>query len=236
MMEAQKVRATFFVSGHVAERYPSLVRQVAEQGHEIACHGYSHGLVHELSSERFRDDLRRALDLISVCADVNKVIGFRAPWWSLTREHQWAWEVLEGLNFRYDSSINPIRMRIYGDPGAPLTPCRIAGTKLWEFPPAAVEFMGLRLSVAGGFYWRHYPAALIKLLLNRINRDVRPAVCYFHPWELDVDQPLLKGVPFEQRLIHYSGRRGMERKVRRIMSVFRFDCISKVFASELSLT
>lgn len=105
LLDQQDIRATFFVSGHVAERYPDVVREVARRGHEIGCHGFSHGLVCKMTKDQFLADIVRAMNALEKCIDAKKVLGYRAPWWSLNRSNQWAWEVLEHLGFRYDSSI-----------------------------------------------------------------------------------------------------------------------------------
>ena len=232
LLDKYSARATFFVSGHVALRYPQLVSRIAARGHEIACHGFRHGLIYELTQSEFAEDLDRARDGLSHCVNVDRVIGFRAPWWSINSRCPWAWEILESRKFLYDSSINPIRMRYYGDPRAPLTPYRIEGTGLWEFPPAAVKLAGLRLSVAGGFYWRHYPLYFIRWALRRLNRQGVRAVCYFHPWEIDTGQPKIGDLPLEQRLIHFSGRASMERKIRAVLAGFRFGSFREVYGEE----
>lgn len=227
-------KATFFVSGHVAERFPQVVHRVKEEGHEIASHGYRHGLLYELSREQVRQDLVRAAEVICPAAGIDRLTGFRAPWWSLTEKNRWVWEVLDELGYAYDSSVNPIRMRYYGNPGAPRAPYRVDGTRLVEIPPSAVEFFGVRLSVAGGFYWRNYPLWLIRAGIKRLEKEGLRAVCIFHPWEIDLDEPAIPGLPLEQRLIHYAGRRTMERKIRAVLSEFQFSTISRVFAAELA--
>ena len=226
------IRATFFVSGYVARHYPELVRRIHEADHEIASHGFTHSLVYRMSPESFREDLTRTREALAQCLNEDKILGFRAPWWSITAKCPWVWEILEQSGFRYDSSVNPIRMRFYGIPGAPLDPYQVSGTNFWEFPPATLEIMGIRLSIAGGFYWRHYPLPLILWGLRRLNAQGLPAVCYFHPWELDNEEPRIGGLPLEQRIIHYSGRKGLEKKIRRILSSFNFGSFRDVFAKE----
>ena len=232
LLDQYSAKVTFFVSGHVARRYPQLVGRIEARGHEIACHGYRHGLIYQLTESEFAEDLDRALEGLSRCVDAGRVIGFRAPWWSINSRCPWAWKILESRGFRYDSSINPIRMRIYGDPGAPLTPYRIEGTSLWEFPPSAVQLAGQRLSVAGGFYWRHYPLFFISWALRKLNRQGVRAVCYFHPWEIDTSQPKIAGLPLEQKLIHFSGRASMERKIRAVLASFRFSSFREVYGAD----
>ncbi|HUU27310.1 MAG TPA: DUF3473 domain-containing protein [archaeon] len=223
------ITATFFVSGHVAQRYPGLVRRIHQAGHEIASHGFQHGLIYRMDPERFREDLLRASEAIVTCTGGSAPRGFRAPWWSIGKKNEWVWQILDSLGFYYDSSVYPIRMRYYGMPDTPRVSYRIPGTNLMEIPPATIEILNFRLSVAGGFYWRHYPLPFIRWGLRRINREGIPAVCMFHPWELDIEQPSINNISFEQRLIHFSGRRSLERKMRRLFAEFRFSSIREVF-------
>jgi len=232
LLDNYGIKATFFVTGHVASCYPELVRRIHAEGHEVASHGSNHTLIYNMNLQSFREDLLRANEVIADCVAGSPILGYRAPWWSITAKTPWVWEVLESLGFRYDSSVNPIRMRFYGMPGAPLIPYRVPGTGLWEFPPATIELMKIRLSVAGGFYWRHYPLRFVLWALRRLNQQAIPAVCYFHPWELDTTQPRIKNLPLEQRIIHYSGRRSLEGKIRRILSEFSFGSFREVFGKE----
>ncbi len=227
-----EVTATFFVSGHVAERYPGLVRRVAEAGHEIANHGFRHGLIYNMDRESFREDLARAAEAVSSAAGGAPLTGFRAPWWSAGDKTPWVWEILESQGYLYDSSIYPIRMLYYGVPNAPRAPYRIPGTGLLEIPPATVKVPGLRLGIAGGFYWRHYPLSFIRWGIKRLNREGINAVCLFHPWEIDLEQPELDNISVVQRIIHYSARGSLEPKLRRLLGEFRFASIREVFFQE----
>ena len=226
------VTATFFVSGHVAERFPGIVKSISQAGHEIASHGYRHGLLYEMDAAALREDLLRTSEAIAACTDGVAPAGFRAPWWSVGDKNPWVWEVLESLGFLYDSSVYPVRMLYYGMPDAPRAPYRIPGTGLLEIPPATVELMGQRLALAGGFYWRHYPLPFIRWGLKRINREGMHAVCLFHPWELDLEQPAFDNIPLLQRVIHFSARKRLEPKLRRLLGEFRFASIREVFFSD----
>jgi len=223
------VSATFFVSGHVAERYPALVRRIYQAGHEIASHGFRHGLVYKMDPESFREDLLRTSEAISSATHGPAPVGYRAPWWSVNDKNPWIWEVLDSLGFLYDSSVYPIRMLYYGMPDAPRSPYRIPGTNLMEIPPATIKLLGQQLSVAGGFYWRHYPLWFIRWGLKRLNREGIHAVCLFHPWELDTGQPMIEDISIAQRIIHYSARSRLERKLRRLLEEFRFASVREVF-------
>ena len=223
------VTATFFVSGHVAERYPALVRRVYQAGHEIASHGFRHGLIYSMTPDSFRQDLVRTSEAISACTGGAAPVGYRAPWWSVSEKNPWVWEVLDGLGFLYDSSVYPVRMLYYGMPNAPRTPYRIPGTDLLEIPPATVKIMGQSLAMAGGFFWRHYPLSFIRWGIKRLDREGIHAVCLCHPWEFDLEQPAVEGISMVQRLIHYSARGRLEKKIRRLLSEFSFASIREVF-------
>ena len=198
------VRATFFVLGWNAERHPEVVRRVAEAGHEIASHGYGHRMIFEQSPDEFRDDVRRAKALLEDLTG-QAVWGYRAPTFSITEQSRWALDILADEGYRYDSSIFPIRHDRYGIPSAPRFLHAVAGGNgrtLVEFPPTTLRLLGCNLPVAGGGYLRLVPARLVRAALRRVNRQGHPAIVYFHPWELDPDQPRmpLRGL---RRFRHY---------------------------------
>jgi len=184
-------RGTFFVLGDVAARHPDLVRRIATDGHEIACHGMTHRPLWKLDPESFRAELRDFRAAIRGALGHDDAIGFRAPTFSLDRGTAWALRVLAEEGFRYDSSIFPRRVRLYGVDGAPLgiyrpapdDPARHAPDgPLVEFPVAVDELAGQRIPAAGGFYLRALPGAALRMLLARVHRR-RPIVLYVHPWE-----------------------------------------------------
>jgi len=185
------IRATFFVLGWNAEREPEIVRRVAAAGHEIASHGYAHRLIYEQSPDEFRADVRRAKALLEDLAG-QPVLGYRAPTFSITERSRWAIDILAEEGYRYDSSIFPIRHDRYGIPGAPRFLHTVAGANgraLAEFPPTTFRLLGCNLPVAGGGYLRLFPVFLIAAALRRLCRQGHPVIVYFHPWELDPEQP-----------------------------------------------
>lgn len=218
------VKGTFFVLGWVAEHSPALVRLVAEQGHEIACHSYGHRRVYEMTPEEFRRDTQRAKCLIedaTGCA----VRGYRAPSFSITQDSLWALDVLAELGFRYDSSIFPVVHFDYGIPDAPrflhrrITP---AGYEFAEFPPSTIRFAHTNAPIGGGAYLRMFPYRYTAWALERINmREGHPAAIYLHPWELDPEQPRVNA-PFSARLRQYFGLRSFEGKLERLLRDFAF--------------
>ncbi|MCZ6500475.1 MAG: DUF3473 domain-containing protein, partial [Gammaproteobacteria bacterium] len=188
------VKGTFFVLGWVAERYPGLVSEIAAQGHEIACHGYSHKLIYRQSKKQFTEEAHRAKSLLEdICGTA--VNGYRGASFSITRESLWALDALAELGFTFDSSIYPVRHDRYGIPGAPTRPftfrCQ-SGATINEFPMTTVDILGWRMPVSGGGYFRIYPYALSRAALRHLNlRKSEPFVFYTHPWEIDPAQPFI---------------------------------------------
>lgn len=217
-------KATFFTLGCIAKELPGLVRKIAAQGHEIACHSLKHRVVAELSPEEFREDTRCAKSLLEDACGV-QVLGYRAPSFSITRGSEWAFEILAHLGFSYDSSIFPIRhlnfdMRhVSRDPFMILTP---AGPLL-EFPLTTLQIAGARAPLAGGAYLRFLPYWYTRWGIGYLNSsENRPACVYLHPWELDPQQPKMKG-GLTARLRHYFGLKATEAKFRRLLADFDFQ-------------
>lgn len=227
ILEESDVRATFFVLGFVAERHPEIIRRVAEGGHEIATHGYSHSLVYELDQEVFREELRRSLRLLE---DVSgqRVLGHRAPFFSITRSSLWALDVLAQEGIRYDTSVFPVRNWRYGIEDAPRWPYRpLPGNELIEFPMSTWRMRNRNIPVTGGAYFRIYPYALSRRLLRATNANGHSAVFYLHPWELDSDHPRV-ALPRRIGLTHYFNLRGTERRFRRLLGDFSFAPMREV--------
>lgn len=232
LLDDAATSATFFVLGWVAERHPTLVRDIHGRGHELACHGYGHQMIMRLTRLQFAEDLRRAKAAIEDAAGT-AVIGYRAPTFSVIRQTLWSLEVLLEAGFRYDSSIFPIVHDRYGIPDAPRFPCRLPvspGLEISEFPLSTVVAMGWRLPVAGGGYFRLMPYRLTWRAIRHINRaEGQPAIVYIHPWELDSEQPRLP-VGWLTRLRHSVNIRTTEGKLRRLLSDFRFAPVRDVLA------
>lgn len=226
------VRATFFVLGWVADRFPGLVRRIAAAGHELASHGYGHRLVYELTPEEFRQDLRRSRLAIE-SAVAAPIVGYRAPSYSITMKSLWALDVLVEEGFAYDASIFPIHHDRYGIPDAPRHPYRIdrAAGRIWEIPPSTVRCLGTNLPVAGGGYFRLLPYGWTRWGIGWLNRrEERPAIFYLHPWELDPAQPRL-GASGLSRFRHYRNLEQTELRLRRLLRDFRFGTVSDALAA-----
>jgi polysaccharide deacetylase family protein (PEP-CTERM system associated) len=233
LFAAYNVKATFFILGWIAERYPGLVRTIADAGHEIGCHSFAHQLVYRLSPEEFRSDTRKAVEVIAA-ATGRAVTFYRAPSYSITAESLWALDTLAELGFTYDSSIYPVVHDRYGIPGSARNAHTIktrAGT-ICEVPIATVAVPGGRvLPVGGGAYLRLLPYRYTAAGIRRLNEDERqPACIYFHPWELDPDQPRIASGAIAS-LRTYTGLKTMRSKLIRLINEFSFSTIGKVFST-----
>jgi polysaccharide deacetylase family protein (PEP-CTERM system associated) len=232
LFEASGVTATFFVLGWVAERFPSLVSTIAKQGHEVASHGYAHRLIYNQTPEAFREDVRRAKDLLEASSG-KPVEGFRAPSYSVTAGTLWALDVLIEEGYRYDASIFPIRHDRYGLPGSPRHPYVLTRGKgsLVEAPASTVRCGRINLPVAGGGYFRILPYAWTRWGIRRINRrEGRPAIFYLHPWEIDPSQPRVKAGALS-RFRHYRNLHKTEPRLRRLLREFRFATVGRLLAA-----
>jgi polysaccharide deacetylase family protein (PEP-CTERM system associated) len=227
--EATGNRATFFVLGWVAEKHPKLILEIAERGHEIACHGYGHELLYAMGPDRFRDDLKRARMAIEDATGV-RLRGYRAPSYSITRRSLWALEILHEEGFRFDSSIFPIRHHRYGIPDFHRLPVRLEladGVWIDEFPLTTLRAGPLVLPLAGGAYLRFLPAALFRWGLARLEARGEPTVLYVHPWEIDPDQPRQR-VGWKVRVNHYHNLQHTEARLRSLLERFRFAPMGEV--------
>jgi polysaccharide deacetylase family protein (PEP-CTERM system associated) len=219
-----QTHATFFTLGEVAAAHPAVVRRIAGERHEIACHGDRHEDVYRLTPQDFRSDIRRAKarleDLIG-----DSVIGYRAPNFSIGPARSWAYEVLLEEGFRYDSSIYPILHDRYGQARAPRFPHEIrrnGSARLVEFPIGTARLLGVNLPVGGGGYFRLLPFALTRLGIQRVNAgEHEPVMFFFHPWELDADQPR-PPMAWHHRFRHYVGLEKEAAKLSLLLREFRF--------------
>jgi polysaccharide deacetylase family protein (PEP-CTERM system associated) len=223
LFDATGSRATFFVLGWVAERHPTLVREVAGRGHEIACHGYGHEIVYRMGPVRFREDVQRARAAIEDAAGV-AVAGYRAPSFSVTEDSLWALEILAEEGFAYDSSIFPIRHYRYGIPRFARRPLVLRlpnGLAIREFPLTTLDVGPLRVPLAGGAYLRFLPPALFRWGFGRLQGAGEPAMLYLHPWEIDHEQPRFE-TSWKVRVNHYYNLDRVEGRVRALLERGRF--------------
>jgi len=232
LFDEHEVKATFFVLGWVAERSRELIKDIANKGHEIACHGYSHQLVYNQTPEVFREETLRSKHLLEDIAQA-PVRGYRAASYSITSRSLWALDILAEAGFDYDSSIFPVRHDRYGIPDAPELPHRMKtpnGHSIVEFPLSTAKLLKYKLPVAGGGYFRLYPYAVTKAGLSQINRKQQPFVFYLHPWEIDPAQPRISASLFS-RFRHYNNLDKCEARLRRLLSDFEFGTTESVLTS-----
>lgn len=224
------IRSTFFTLGWVAERNRSLIRRIVAEGHELASHGYAHDRVTGLDRTSFGVDLARTRAILEDIGGV-AVKGYRAPSFSIGARNAWALEVLAEQGYAYSSSIYPIRHDHYGWVGAPRLAHRpVAGSDLVEIPVSTIELLGRRIACGGGGYFRLLPYMAFAWALGRLNRrDGAPGIFYFHPWEIDPDQPRINGAPLLSRFRHYTNLGRMENKLATLLDDFAWDRVDAVF-------
>ncbi len=227
------VSATFFTLGWVAERFPHLIRRAAQAGHEIASHGWDHARVHRMAPEEFRSDIRRAAQAIEKASGVHP-IGYRAPSFSIDARTPWAHRILAEEGYAYSSSVAPVAHDHYGWPEAPRFAHRpVAGADLIELPITTVELGGRRFAAGGGGFFRLLPYRLSSAAIRRVNSaERRPAIFYFHPWEIDPHQPRVGAASLRSRLRHYSRLGAMEGKLRRLLAAHAWTRTDHVAATE----
>ncbi len=219
LFDKRGASATFFVLGWVAERDPALVREIVSRGHELASHGYEHAKPTTQTPQEFREDVRRSKDILEDIAGV-PVNGYRAAGFSIDGTTPWAHEILAEAGHRYSSSSHPISHDHYGDASVPQAPHRpVPNGDFIEAPVATTELFGRRVSCAGGGWFRASPYALSERLIARAARTLDgPVIFYFHPWELDVDQPRIECASRKSKLRHYLNLKSMPAKLDRLLA------------------
>ena len=228
MLDDHGTKATFFTLGWIAERHPQVVRRIVEQGHELASHGYGHERASDLTESAFFSDIdsaKKILEDLSGCA----VTGYRAPSFSIGEGNLWAFDCLERAGYRYSSSIYPIRHDHYGMPDAPRFAHRVRGA-LVEVPVTTARLLNRNWPASGGGYFRLMPYALSSWLLRQVNQnDGQPVIFYFHPWEIDVDQPRVEGINAKTRFRHYVNLHRTEARIRRLLRDFSWARMDEIF-------
>jgi polysaccharide deacetylase family protein (PEP-CTERM system associated) len=235
LLGRHQVKATFFILGWVAERFPDLVGEIQGAGHEIGSHGYWHRLIYDQAPDEFRHDLCRARDVLEGIAG-SRVLAYRAPSFSVIERSRWALDILAAEGFEIDSSVYPIHHDRYGMPDArpDLHRLQTSAGPLWEFPPSSVRAVGKNIPVGGGGYFRLYPLGVTTRWLAQINRkQQRPFMFYVHPWELDPGQPRLRAGSRLSRFRHRVNLATTERKLDRLLSQFRFAPVGEVIGASV---
>jgi polysaccharide deacetylase family protein (PEP-CTERM system associated) len=230
VFSAGGVKATFFTLGWIAERYPEMVKRIVAEGHELASHGYGHLRASDQNRAEFDQDIRSSKALLEDLGG-QAVVGYRAPSFSIGEGNLWALEALREAGYRYSSSIYPIQHDHYGMPSAPRFAFYPNGPDgLLEVPITTAMVMGKKLPAGGGGYFRLLPYALSKWMMEKVNRDDRePTLFYFHPWELDPDQPRPEGLDAKSRFRHYINIDRMERRLAALTRDFAWDRMDRIF-------
>lgn len=236
LFERAGAKATFFTLGWVAERYPQLIRRIVEAGHELASHGWDHVRVFTMTPDQFRQDIRRTRAVLEDLGG-QKVSGYRAPSFSIDQRTPWAHEILADEGYAYSSSVAPVVHDHYGWPEAPRFAFRpIKGSSLIELPVTTARLRGRVIAAGGGGFFRLFPYAFSRWAIRQVNADERPAIFYFHPWEIDPGQPRVANAPLKSRLRHYARLGAMEAKLERVIREFRWGRIDAVAAYESART
>lgn len=233
LLSASGNKATFFVLGSVAKHYPDIVKEILGRGHEVASHGYAHQLVYNLTQMEFEDDLKLSMDFLAK-AGCSEILGYRAPYWSITKKSLWALKVLQKLGFKYDSSIFPIRRGLYGIPDAEPLVHKIKDD-FWEFPPATIRILGMNWPIAGGGYLRMAPYRILNSAIQK-SSGKKLRVFYCHPYELDpADIHMQHKVRSLWSLAYWMqqriGRKSNPEKLKRLIFEFKFISIKDALGS-----
>ncbi len=230
ILEDRQIKATFFTLGWVAERYPSIVKRIVAEGHELACHGYEHIRVTEQTPDQFRSDVYKAKNILEQQSG-KEIKGYRAASYSIGASNLWALNVLQEMGFKYSSSIYPVKHDLYGMPEAPrfmFEPLQNLDFK--EIPITTVRMGTKNWPCGGGGFFRFYPYALSKWALNRVNQqEQKPAIFYFHPWEIDPNQPRQNGLSLKTKTRHYLNLHKMEARLNQLLTDFKWDTMENVF-------
>ena len=228
LLDEQQTRGTFFTLGWIAERYPQLVRRIAHAGHEVASHGYAHERASAQTRETFLADILHARALLEDVTGA-AITGYRAPSFSIGTSNPWAHDCIAEAGYRYSSSVYPVRHDHYGIPDAPRFPYRLTNG-LMEVPITTMRWLGRNWPAGGGGFFRLLPYAVSRWQIARVNReDRRPAIFYFHPWEVDPEQPRVPGVTARTRFRHYVNLKHTETRLRRLLRDFSWGRADEVF-------
>ena len=222
ILKTHRVKATFFILGEIARSFPEMVRRISQEGHEIASHGMRHRLVYEMEEEEFREDIRDSRRILEEISG-QRIKGYRAPSWSVSRNTLWVFRVLKEEGFLYDSSIFPFTNFLYGMEGFPPYPFKFG--EVWEIPPSTLTFFPRRIPVGGGFYFRILPLALLFLSMEWFRLSGNPFVLYLHSWEFaEINFPL----PYAplHRFILSAGLGSVKRKLERILDIYIFSPVT----------
>lgn len=238
LLKQRKIQASFFVLGYYAKCYPELIEKIVEENHEICSHGYYHRAITQLTHQQFEEDLLKSISALEKITG-EKVLGYRAPFFSLVETTSWVIDFLKKAKLKYDSSIFPVRTHKYGVPGAPLYPYYISSENIrkqhpngdfLEFPLSVYHIPGIKMNipVAGGFYLRLFPYRFIAHAIKKINKRNHPAICYAHPWEFNLKHPRIPSIGWYNyyRLVE------TEKKFKKLIRDFKFTSMRNWIENE----
>tara|TARA_Y100000310_G_scaffold126785_1_gene125789 strand:- start:2166 stop:2999 length:834 start_codon:yes stop_codon:yes gene_type:complete len=229
--EENNVKATFFILGCVAEKEPELVKRIDALGHEVASHGYGHQKVFEQTPEEFKEDLVKAKRILESITG-KAVLGYRAPSFSIDKRCEWAFDILKETGHVYSSSTYPVVHDHYGTPDWPIEAYETK-SGLLEIPQSTIDFRGKRLPIGGGGYFRLFPQLLNKFLLSQFDKQrTQPYVFYFHPWEIDPEQPRIDKAPLKSKFRHYVNLSRMESKIKDLCKSHEWQTMKETFVSK----
>jgi len=231
LLASKKTAATFFTLGWIAERYPDMVRRIVREGHELASHGYGHQRVTDLTEAEFFEDITRSKGLLEDLGG-QAVWGYRAPSFSIGADNLWALDTLQRAGYRYSSSIYPVKHDHYGMPDAPRFAYE-SRNGMMEVPPTTLRMFNRNLPSSGGGYFRLMPYALSRWMLRKVNeKEEKSAIFYFHPWEIDADQPRVAGIDLKTRFRHYVNIGRTEQRLSRLLDDFQWGRMDRIFVGD----
>lgn len=233
LFHRNNIKATFFTLGWVCKRYPELIKEIHNQGHEIASHSVNHDRVFNLSKIDFIKDIKDSKALLEDTIG-EAILGYRAPSFSIGEKNIWALECLKEAGYIYSSSVYPIKHDHYGMPTAPRFAFQpINNSEFLEMPVTTFELLNKKLPCGGGGYFRLLPYSLSRMAMKRVNKvDKEPCIFYFHPWEIDPEQPIQENASFKSKFRHYTNLSVMESKIERLFSDFSWGRMDEVFLSK----
>jgi polysaccharide deacetylase family protein (PEP-CTERM system associated) len=236
LFEKHNVKSTFFTLGWVAERCPNLIKAIVDQGHELASHGFAHQRITEMTKDDFITDVVKSKVILEQLSGT-EVIGYRAPSFSLNDTNTWVYEKLIELGFLYSSSTYPIQHDLYGVPNWPRfiheRSESVHGQKIIEIPIPTLRKNNINTGIGGGGYFRLYPYWLSKKRIDKFHeQEQKPYSFYFHPWEIDPDQPRVKDAPLKSKFRHYINLSRMEGKLERLLKDYQWNTMKSVYLNK----
>ncbi len=230
------VKGTFFTLGWVGQRYPAIVKRIAAAGHEVASHGLDHQRVFAMKPGDFASDLATTRKVLEDLASA-PVTGYRAPSFSIDQRTPWAHEILAEAGYAYSSSVAPVKHDHYGWPEAPRFAFKpVSGSGLVELPVTTALFASRTLAAGGGGFFRILPYAFSRWAVRQVNAAGQPAIIYFHPWEIDPDQPRVANAPLRSKVRHYTNLKTMSAKLKRLITEFEWGRVDHIAAHSVAET